>query len=150
MRMRWTAVAGSAVIVVGLYVFYTYPRPVAVSLHGVQLKMGSRGYAVTPVTITLHGTRDRFFSTRNRFKRIYGTTRHKYQVYQPVVLYQRCPMPVQYPRPAEQSHRCGVASPHAWRALCQSFRQHDIAHLARQNLQHPAAIAALADLRKGK
>ncbi|PSR33828.1 MAG: hypothetical protein C7B46_08255 [Sulfobacillus benefaciens] len=60
MRMRWVAVAGSAVIVVALYIFYTYPRPVAISLHGVQIKLGNSVQAVTPVTLTLQGTVDRY------------------------------------------------------------------------------------------
>lgn len=59
MKRRWMVVAGSALVLLGLYVFRTYPRPVAMTLHGVQYTLGSPGQAVTPVTLTLHGSRDR-------------------------------------------------------------------------------------------
>ena len=59
MRKRWMVVAGSALVMLGLYVFRTYPRSVAVTLHGVQYKLGNPKQGVTPVTLTLHGTRER-------------------------------------------------------------------------------------------
>ncbi len=59
MKRRGLVVAGSALVLLGFYVFRTYPRPVALTLHGVQYQLGSSGKAATPVTLTLHGSRHR-------------------------------------------------------------------------------------------
>ncbi|MDA8204929.1 MAG: hypothetical protein M0Z36_02600 [Thermaerobacter sp.] len=76
-RKRWMVVAGSALVLLGLYVFRTYPRSVAVTLHGVQYKLGTPKQGVTPVTLTLHGTRERSMfgpETFHGIVDIYGAT----------------------------------------------------------------------------
>lgn len=58
MKKRWVIIGGIALVLLGLYVFRTYPRHVALTLHGVQYHLGHPGQTVTPVTLTLHGTRE--------------------------------------------------------------------------------------------
>ena len=56
-KKGWLVVAGVAVLLGG-YVYRTYPRHVAMTLHGVQYRLGSHGRGLQQVTLTLNGTRD--------------------------------------------------------------------------------------------
>ena len=58
MKRRWLVVAVGALVLLGLYIFRTYPRHVAITLHGVQYQVGSHTRLKT-VTLRLNGTRDR-------------------------------------------------------------------------------------------
>lgn len=58
MKRRRLVVAMGVIVLLGGYIFRTYPRNVAITLHGVQYQVGShRG--VKSVTLRLHGTRNR-------------------------------------------------------------------------------------------
>ena len=57
-KRRGLVVAVGVLVLLGGYIFRTYPWNVAITLEGVQYQLGShRG--VKPVTLRLHGTRDR-------------------------------------------------------------------------------------------
>ncbi len=78
MKKRWMVVAGSAILLLGWYVFRTYPRRINITLRGVQYKLGSSRQVVTPVTLTLHGTYERPLFGPETFSgtiEITGTTR---------------------------------------------------------------------------
>lgn len=68
-KKGWLVVAGVAVLLGG-YVYRTYPRHVAMTLHGVQYRLGSHGRGLQQVTLTLNGTRDQPISGPETF---YGT-----------------------------------------------------------------------------
>ena len=56
-KKRWPIVAAGALVLIGSYVFRTYPRHVVVILHGIQYQLGT-DKGVKPVTLTLNGTRE--------------------------------------------------------------------------------------------
>ena len=56
-KKRWMVVAGTALVLIGSYVWRTYPRSVNITLDGIQYHLGSTP-GVTPVTVALHGFRE--------------------------------------------------------------------------------------------
>lgn len=70
MKKRWMLILGSAVVLFGIYMFRVYPRHVALTLKGVQCKLGSSKESATPVTLAFHGTLERPWCGREKF---YGT-----------------------------------------------------------------------------
>ena len=55
MKRRWLAIVGGLVVLGVLLIMQIYPRNVAISLKGVEYRLGAPQTGVRPITLSLHG-----------------------------------------------------------------------------------------------